>query len=92
MNERGGRKHCQSWLGQPDRIHHRWRFNRRNSDSEEKHEPASDIDTAVVDSLKALDPEWPIKEGRGIDCSASSSNPIMEDAMGGGEDIAFHRR
>ena len=25
-------------------------------DSEEKHEPASDIDTVVVDSLKALDP------------------------------------
>jgi hypothetical protein len=26
------------------------------ADSEEKHEPVSDIDTAVVDSLKALDP------------------------------------
>ena len=24
--------------------------------------PASDIDTVVVDSLKALDPEWPIRE------------------------------
>jgi hypothetical protein len=32
------------------------------ADSEEKHEPVSDIDTAVVDSLKALDPEWPIRE------------------------------
>jgi hypothetical protein len=32
------------------------------ADSEEKHEPASDIDTAVVDSLKALDPKWPIRE------------------------------
>src|SRR5262249_19831686 len=31
-------------------------------DSEEKHEPVSDIDTVVVDSLKALDPEWPIRE------------------------------
>ena len=30
--------------------------------SEEKHEPVSDIDTVVVDSLKALDPEWPIRE------------------------------
>jgi hypothetical protein len=30
------------------------------ADSEEKHEPVSDIDTVVVDSLKALDPEWPI--------------------------------
>ena len=28
----------------------------RGADSEEKHEPASDIDTVVVDSLKALDP------------------------------------
>src|SRR6266700_4757908 len=28
----------------------------------EKHEPVSDIDTVVVDSLKALDPEWPIRE------------------------------
>jgi hypothetical protein len=29
---------------------------------EEKHEPVSDIDTVVVDSLKALDPERPIRE------------------------------
>ena len=34
------------------------------ADSEEKHEPASDIDTVAVDSLKALDPEWPIREAR----------------------------
>jgi hypothetical protein len=27
-----------------------------------KSEPVSDIDTVVVDSLKALDPEWPIRE------------------------------
>jgi hypothetical protein len=32
------------------------------ADSEEKHEPASDIETAEVDSLKVLDPEWPIRE------------------------------
>jgi len=32
------------------------------ADSVEKHEPASDIDTAVVDSLKALDPKRPIRE------------------------------
>src|SRR5262245_25959359 len=32
------------------------------ADSEEKHEPASDIDTVAVHSLKALDPEWPIRE------------------------------
>jgi hypothetical protein len=32
------------------------------AESEEKREPASDIDTAVVDSLKVLDPERPIRE------------------------------
>ena len=33
------------------------------ADSEEKHEPVSDIDTAVVlVGLKALYPEWPIRE------------------------------
>jgi hypothetical protein len=34
-----------------------------SADSEEKHEPASDIDTVVVvESLKVLDPKWPIRE------------------------------
>ena len=33
-----------------------------DADSEEKHEPVSDIDTVVMDSLKALDPKWPIRE------------------------------
>jgi hypothetical protein len=32
------------------------------ADSEEKHEPASDINTGVVDSLKVLDPNRPIRE------------------------------
>ncbi len=32
------------------------------AESEEKHEPVSDIDTGVVDSLKALDPKRPIRE------------------------------
>src|SRR5258708_20897927 len=32
------------------------------ADSEEKHEPASDIDTVTADSLKALDPNRPIRE------------------------------
>jgi len=32
------------------------------ADSEEKREPVGDIDTAVVDSLKALDPNRPIRE------------------------------
>ena len=33
-----------------------------SADSEEKHEPASDIDTATADGLKALDPKRPIRE------------------------------
>jgi hypothetical protein len=32
------------------------------ADSEEKREPVSDIDIAVVVSLKALDLKWPIRE------------------------------
>jgi len=35
---------------------------RPGADSEEKHEPASDIDIALMDSLKVLDPEGPIRE------------------------------
>ena len=33
-----------------------------SADSEEKREPVSDINTALVDSLKALDPKRPIRE------------------------------
>jgi hypothetical protein len=36
------------------------------ADSEEKHEPVSDIDTVVVDSLKVLDPERPIREADSV--------------------------
>ncbi|HEX9070935.1 MAG TPA: hypothetical protein VF852_03180 [Pseudolabrys sp.] len=32
------------------------------AESGEKREPASDVDAVVVDSLKALDPERPIRE------------------------------
>jgi hypothetical protein len=32
------------------------------ADSEEKHEPASDIDTVAMERLKALDPNRPIRE------------------------------
>jgi hypothetical protein len=39
------------------------------ADSEEKHEPASDIDSVVVDSLKALDPKRPIREADIASCS-----------------------
>jgi hypothetical protein len=34
----------------------------QGAESEEKREPVSDINTVVVDSLKELDPEWPIRE------------------------------
>jgi hypothetical protein len=33
-----------------------------SADSEEKHEPVSDIDIVLVDRLKALDPKRPIRE------------------------------
>jgi len=39
-----------------------------------------------------LDLLSPWRQGRHLDRSTSSSDPMMEDAMGGGEDIAFHRR
>ena len=35
---------------------------RLGADSEEKHEPVSDVDTAAADSLKVLDPKRPIRE------------------------------
>ena len=37
------------------------------ADSEEKHEPVSDIDTAAADSLKVLDPKRPIREAEVAD-------------------------
>jgi len=33
-----------------------------SADSEEKHEPVSDIDTAAAEGLKVLDPKRPIRE------------------------------
>ena len=45
------------------------------ADSEEKHKPASDINTAVVDSLKVLDPERPIREATLVGCSTA---PVPE--------------
>ena len=36
--------------------------------SEEKREPVSDIDIAVVDSLKVLDPNRPIREADNREC------------------------
>jgi hypothetical protein len=54
------------------------------ADSEEKHEPVSDIDTVVVDSLKALDPEWPIREadiGEGSGFGRLTGSPLLEAAQ-----------
>ena len=45
----------------PPRLRIPW-WKGPGADSEEKHEPVSDIDTVAVDSLKVLDPEWPIRE------------------------------
>ena len=45
------------------------------ADSEEKHEPARHIDTAVVDSLKVLDPNRPIRE-------ADMEEPLFDQLVG----------
>jgi hypothetical protein len=45
-----------------------------SADSEEKHEPASDIDTALMDSLKVLDPEGPIREADIAVCMMQITN------------------
>ena len=42
-------------------------FDDDGADSVEKHEPVSDIDTVVPNSLKVLDPEWPIREADIVD-------------------------
>ena len=44
-----------------------------SADSEEKHEPASDIDTIAMDSLKALDPKRPIREADIVDAGSTNS-------------------
>jgi hypothetical protein len=43
------------------------RGNGLGAESEEKREPVSDIDTGVVDSLKALGPRRPIREADTFD-------------------------
>ena len=63
------------------------------ADSEEKHEPVSDIDTAmVVDSLKARDPRRPIREAviSGISQQARCNRIFIplaySDNLGAGKD------
>ena len=41
-----------------------------SAESEEKREPVSDIDTVLVDRLKALDPNRPIREADITVCAA----------------------
>jgi hypothetical protein len=69
---------------------------RPGADSEEKREPVSDIDTAVVDSLKVLDLKWPIREAdiRGsatfVRCWGESGH--MRLISDGAADLASRRK
>ena len=47
------------------------------ADSEEKHEPVSDVDTELVDSLKALDPERPNREADMVGSDGHWSAPTF---------------
>jgi len=47
------------------------------ADSEEKRVPASDVDTVMVDSLKALDPNRPLREAD-IGHAVSRKAPVEE--------------
>ena len=50
------------------------------ADSEEKHEPVRDIDAAVVVvGLKALDPEWPIREAIGAKADVARHRRSVEN-------------
>ena len=53
-----------SYFALPNLLDKKASYKGPGADSEEKHEPASDIDTALMDSLKVLDPEGPIREDR----------------------------
>lgn len=65
------------------------------ADSEENREPVSDINTAVVDSLKVLDPKRPIREadiGRQLFdvrfvpiASIRAATPLFDHLVGAGE-------
>lgn len=50
------------------------------ADSEEKRLTASDADTVAVDSLKVLDPKWPIREA---DISLEQAGPGISDVEAG---------
>jgi hypothetical protein len=64
------------------------------ADSVEKHEPVSDIDTAVVDGLKALDPNRPIREAdiaRNLSQTAKPANNLSANWHDGLQSIPFRR-
>ena len=50
------------------------------ADSEEKHEPACDIDTAAVDSLKVLDPKRPIREEKRTSRDVRAVSPLRPES------------
>ena len=57
------------------------------ADSEEKREPASDINTCAVDSLKVLDPKRPIREADIVRCGeirrySSTSSAVASNVCG----------
>jgi hypothetical protein len=60
-------------------LYEDWWWKGLGADSEEKHEPVSDIDIPVVDSLKALDPERPIREADIARCSWHVANVPEHD-------------
>ena len=68
-------------------MHNRWKG--LGADSEEKHEPAGDIDTVLVDSLKALDPNRPIREAtkllRRSEMTRCAKNRLMHCNMFGAQ-------
>ena len=64
------------------------------AESEEKHEPVSDIDTGVVDSLKALDPDGRLEKRTSTGLTSRSAaapgvSVVDRDARGTGHGVAF---
>src|SRR6266568_3530703 len=69
------------------------------AESEEKHEPVSDIDTGVVDSLKALDPDGRLEKRTSIrdlamsqKCQKPTSNPLIQSPRRRGRAVTAERR
>jgi hypothetical protein len=49
-----------------------------SADSEEKHEPVSDIDTVAMDGPKALDPKRPIREADILHAEKNARNEMTK--------------